>query len=157
MKSKLYVATLLFGLSLGLNARTPDTHKCFSIAILPGQAVDGDIPVEMCIESITVDMDNSQLSVASDITPQFFSKLSVHSFMRNEEGRVRFYATKEIFRDWKSDCSEGQTVSVVISGQSDANGQVQLNNELRLMTDEKTTSDTCRVQPTTTTYRYVLR
>lgn len=158
MKLKITVFMTLLGLSPWLNAQQPlDRHKCFGRATLPDQLIDGDIPVEYCLESISVDPDDRQINISSKITPQVFSDMKINSLLRSQDGKVRFYASKEIFSDWNSDCNEGQTVTLVITGQTDTKGNIAINDNLKIITDDKTTTDTCKVQPTMTTYRYNLK
>lgn len=158
MKLQSVVFLTLFGLSLWCNAQTnPNLHKCFGLATAPNQPVDGDIPVEYCLESISIDPDATEITVSSKITPEVFSDLKINSLLRSSNGRIRFYATKELHNDWKTDCGEGQIVTLVITGQTDNRGRVAINDNLRIITDEKATSDTCKVAPTFSSYRYILK
>lgn len=158
MKSILAFSMTLFGLSLWTYAQqNQDRHKCFGLATVANQPVDGDIPVEYCMESVTVNADENDIRVSSKITPEVFTDLKINSILRSGDGKIRFYASKELHNEWSEDCGEGQIVTLVITGQTDARGQVSMNDNFKIITDEKATTDTCKVTPTFTTYRYLVK
>ncbi|MCC2679910.1 MAG: hypothetical protein K0R29_2486 [Pseudobdellovibrio sp.] len=80
MKTKLALFVTLFGLSLWTNAQqSPDRHKCFGLATVASQPVDGDIPVEYCIEAISVNTEDNEITVSTKITPEVFSDMKINS------------------------------------------------------------------------------
>lgn len=161
MKSKITLLLTVIGLSLWTNAQqappAQDRHKCFGLATVPNQLIDGDIPVEYCIESINLDVEDNDITVSSKYTPQVFEDLKINSILRSSDGKIRFYASKELHNDWTADCGEGQIVTLVITGQTDARGRVAINDNLKVITDEKTSTDTCKVPPSFTSYRYIIK
>jgi hypothetical protein len=158
MKTKLALFVTLFGLSLWTNAQqSPDRHKCFGLATVASQPVDGDIPVEYCIEAISVNTEDNEITVSTKITPEVFSDMKINSILRSGDGKIRFYASKELHNEWDAECGEGQIVTLVITGQTDARGRVSMNDNFRIITDEKVTTDTCKVQPTFSSYRYIMK
>lgn len=158
MKTLLSFAIVLTGLFAFAG---PEDHiqnqKCYGLASSQGTNVDQKIPVEICFETVTVDLALSKVVIYSYFMPEIFADSKVISLIRNTEDTYKFSVSNVLFNRWNSGCGDGESITLFVSGQSDFNGEVNMNQEFKISVEQDLTNDTCHSQPSTTVYDYTLK
>ena len=139
----------------------PEDHiqdqKCYALVATPGPYVSPHIPSEVCFESVTIDLVHNEVIIYSYFAPMMFADAKIISLIRNTEDTYKYRLRNILFADWKNVCSDGETVTLFISGQSDFNGIADMNQDFNVSVEQEATRDSCHSEPQTIVYNYKIR
>ncbi len=131
---------------------------CYAIEISQGAYLPRTLPTEICFESLNVDFDKNQISIYSffPMYSELFMNLKISYLARKNEDGYTFRSKGEFYSDWQSGCGEGESLSLLVSGQVDNYGSGNIAYQ-EISVEQAVTPDSCHSQPQLTRYYYKLR
>ena len=138
----------------------PEDHyqnqSCYALEAAQLAKPTNQIPLEICLEEATLDLQHNKLYVSSYFQPELWKNISVYSLIPKNKDQYSFLAASRIYDNWDSSCGDGDTVEVMVSGLADLTGHID-PAALKVTVDHTVTNDTCHSQGLTTTYTYKLK
>ncbi len=152
---KKFFSLSLLLVSLNLHAEQNDS-VCYQIDPTSSVAVNSDIPLEICLESLMINTDEAQIIVYSSKHQDLFMHLNIKNLIRKNEDEYAFKSIAVLKYIDDSACGEKNMIDLMISGTADIVGLV--NPELlQISVQQVVMNDTCHSAKLTTIYNYLIK
>ena len=135
----------------------PEDHianqTCYRLNQKQAALANNNIPQQICLETLTVNTDGTEIRAYSYFTPNLFNNLKLTYHARRNENGFSFRSDNILVNQWESGCGDGERVVLSIKGQTDNDGVASVEY-LDVKVSQELTNDVCHSQPQETVFTY---
>jgi hypothetical protein len=158
MKSFLTAAVLLFSYVAFAGPEDRLANQvCYVLEGSLDQSDLADVPKQVCFEEIQLDVMKNKAYIESYFYADLYQNTSLIYLIRSTEDHYKFSTSSLIYDHNDMVCGDTNSLSIVISGQSDFLGAVD-KTQVNVAVEHEYTNDNCHSQPhVIKTYKYLLK
>ncbi|MEZ0391040.1 MAG: hypothetical protein ACAH59_02415 [Pseudobdellovibrionaceae bacterium] len=146
----------LFALFLSLVAFAEQDPACYTVTLKQDQHLTSAVPIEICLESVSLQMGETGMQVESALNPELFKDMKRTRYAHGPDESHAFTGTAILFQTTDATCTAVEDVKLKMSGYENAERVVQIS-QLDFTVVREYTDNSCTGPVRTETYVYKLR
>lgn len=135
-----------------------DAQVCYVISSADYAKIPDEVPTEICLESIKVDLYKKTIEAYSFFSnfTALIQNLKLTSLTNNHEGLIQFQASNVVENNYMNICGSQNDLQLFIGGQVNNNGE-GLINQLSVAVQLTAIATSCHRNESPVVYNYKLR